>query len=223
MIIGYSDSGEPTDLEIGTLVTQREKARQENDYTAADMIRRELKAVGVEIHDKHKMWITSNGRKGQVPSWQVLQQPPQGRPMMQNFAMLTLPDGLQIKIEGPMLSRIMAMLQAPQQVQVPPRPPPPAYANAHGPRQQASAPRAAQEAVNFINSRARQGGRISDADIQWLIETREGLRKAKDFSSADLVRDAMRNQLGVEIYEKEKRWACSDGRSGAIPLWDAVA
>lgn len=222
VIIGYS--GEPTELEITTLVTQREKARQENDYTTADMIRRELKAVGVDIHDKQKMWISSDGRKGPVPSWQGLQQPPppQGRPAMQNFATLTLPDGMQIRIEGPMLSRVMAMLQAPQPVQAPPRPPPPAYTHAHGPRQ-ASVPRAAQEAINFINSCARQGGRISDADIQWLIETREGLRKARDFSSADIVRDAVRSQLGVEIHEKEKRWACSDGRSGEVPMWDAVA
>ena len=48
------------------------------------------------------------------------------------------------------------------------------------------------------------------------------MRKGKDFSSADLVRDAMRAQLGIEIHEKEKRWAAADGRQGEIPMWDAV-
>lgn len=198
------------------------------------MIRQELKALGVEIQDKTKVWRASDGRQGPVPAWDsigTMGAPPAPVPapyhgrQMQSFATLTLPDGMQLRIEGPMLNRVMAMLQAPQQPIVgraaygmPPPPPTQALprSNATG---NLSNPSAA-EAVNYITSCSRQRKGMSNDDIQWLVQTRESLRKGKDFASADMVRDAMRSQLGIEIHEKEKRWEASDGRQGQIPMWD---
>jgi len=73
VILGYHARGGPTDLEITTLVVQREKVRQSGDFGTSDMIRNELRAVGVEIYDKEKIWKASDGRQGPVPSWQQVQ------------------------------------------------------------------------------------------------------------------------------------------------------
>merc|ERR1719215_1013702 len=73
VIIGYRGQGGPTDVEITTLVVQREKARQSGDWGTADMIREELKQSGVDIYDKEKHWRASDGRSGPVPSWGVIQ------------------------------------------------------------------------------------------------------------------------------------------------------
>lgn len=68
VIIGFHAAG-PSDVEITTLVSQREKVRQAGDYATADMIRDELKVHGVEIYDKEKRWTSKDGRQGQVPSF----------------------------------------------------------------------------------------------------------------------------------------------------------
>jgi len=73
VIIGWHSKTGPTDLEITTLVNQREKARQSSDWATSDMIRNELRAVGVEIYDKEKVWKATDGRQGPVPSWQQIQ------------------------------------------------------------------------------------------------------------------------------------------------------
>lgn len=73
VVIGYNAGGgsgpSPTDMEISTLVEQREKARSTSDWKMADMIRDELKQWGVDIFDKDKVWRCSDGRNGQVPQW----------------------------------------------------------------------------------------------------------------------------------------------------------
>jgi cysteinyl-tRNA synthetase len=73
VIIGFHARGGPTDLEITTLVVQREKVRQAGDFGTSDMIRNELRTVGVEIYDKEKMWKATDGRQGPVPTWQQIQ------------------------------------------------------------------------------------------------------------------------------------------------------
>merc|ERR1719262_226053 len=94
IVIGYRSGGNgdkqpggPTDVEISTIVQQREKARHQSDWTTADMIRDELKQWGVEIYDKDKIWKCSDGRNGMVPSWDQVSagpapgpQPPAGGP-----------------------------------------------------------------------------------------------------------------------------------------------
>mmetsp|Transcript_35658 Transcript_35658/g.76037 ORF Transcript_35658/g.76037 Transcript_35658/m.76037 type:complete len:103 (-) Transcript_35658:124-432(-) len=79
----------------------------------------------------------------------------------------------------------------------------------------------AQEAVNFISQ--SQGRMLSDQEIEWLVGMRERVRQNKDFSSSDELRNLMRNALGIELLEKEKRWQASDGRQGVIPLWTSLA
>ncbi|CAE7225494.1 cysS, partial [Symbiodinium pilosum] len=53
IITGFR-ANELSDVEVSTLVLQREKARMANDYELSDMIRDELKNHGVTIDDKRK-------------------------------------------------------------------------------------------------------------------------------------------------------------------------
>ena len=71
------------DAEIVALVTQRESARRQRDYGAADALRERLRAGGVSLLDKEKLWSTLDGRRGtfatEVPT--VLQaEPPADAP-----------------------------------------------------------------------------------------------------------------------------------------------
>merc|ERR1740121_2529594 len=77
----------------------------------------------------------------------------------------------------------------------------------------------AKEALNFISQCQAAGRPASDAEIEWLVTLREKIRQGKDFQSADLIRNGLRDQLGVNLQEKEKRWMSNDGRQGVIPMW----
>lgn len=263
-IIGYRGQGGATDLEINTLVVQREKARQSSDFATADKIRQELKQFGVDILDKEKIWRSTDGRQGPVPSWTAIQggvDPAQAQQMMQapviGGAYVQSPYGVvpgvhaqahsmgmvggqDAALRNQIIQAALAAAQNPaaagrtlqllQQATGQPIMPQPMYG------MQAARPTAipqptaggrvapeAQEGINFISQCKAAGRPVADAEIEWLVGTREKLRQNKDFSSADSLRQALRSQLGVELYEKEKRWVSQDGRQGQIPLWDRLA
>merc|ERR1719150_3271481 len=69
-----------------------------------------------------------------------------------------------------------------------------------------------QQAMQILSDCAATGRVAEDAEIVWLIGVREKLRYKKEFTVADDLRNALRNTLSIELYEKEKRWAMADGR-----------
>eukprot|EP00747_Dinoflagellata_sp_TGD_P182521 gnl/TRDRNA2_/TRDRNA2_36801_c0_seq1.p1 gnl/TRDRNA2_/TRDRNA2_36801_c0~~gnl/TRDRNA2_/TRDRNA2_36801_c0_seq1.p1 ORF type:complete len:433 (+),score=91.92 gnl/TRDRNA2_/TRDRNA2_36801_c0_seq1:86-1300(+) len=253
IVVGYRGTGELTDLEINTLIIEREKARQGNDYNKSDMIRDELKLHGVTILDKEKIWRTNSGRSGGVPTWNGLtgpnpvhggmsaapqysapQQPQRHPPPRreedpQSAAIWDAMYQAGVPIDA--AERTMSILQqrkvlppayGPPKAALPPhggynhRQPPPPPANVRGLPPQ---PRELVDALKFCTQLA-SSRRVAVEDIQWLVDTRERMRHSKDFHSADELRDAMKRQLSVDLFEKEKRWQASDGRQGAIPAWE---
>jgi len=280
VIMGYHGPNGPTDLEISTLIMQREKARQINDFATGDMIRDELKAVGVEIFDKEKKWTTKDGRQGTVPGWtsggaggtavttsggaggangllpqlQTQLQSPrttlvasnggataaaaalnpgniainvlQAQVVQAALAASTTPEGavrtLQLlnlaagAFNEPVVIH-QAVTPAPATIPAPKSNKPPATAPGTAP------PSAeATEAMNFMAESQSTGRQVQDAEIEWLVGIREKCRFKKDFSSSDELRNAMRNMLGIELFEKEKRWTIPDGRQGTIPMFNSV-
>jgi len=255
-IIGYRGSAGPTDMEISALVVQREKARQSSDYSTADQVRDELKAAGVEIYDKEKVWRASDGRSGPVPAWaaivanggagplqpSMLAKPTTTAPSVAGLGGLgglglgglglgglSLGAGANANVQVQVIqaaldaarnpataARTLQLLQQASKgggasLGLPGKAP--ATASRQTPE--------ASEALNFL-TRRRPGQTASDAEIDWLVGCREKLRHAKDFAGADQMRDALRSSLGVELYEKEKRWQASDGRQGVIPTWTSL-
>jgi len=276
VIIGFHARGGPTDLEITTLVVQREKVRQSGDFGTSDMIRNELRAVGVEIYDKEKVWKATDGRQGPVPSWQQiqagggaggnavggltaaaaavqLQQPTMmgamgGLTQMQQIALMqssgqaiglgnaTLMQDqvLQNQImQNQLMQAAMAAATTPSQAEQTLK-----LLQARGTNtglQQGNSPSAItdagtgalcpeyQQAMQILADCAATGRVAEDAEILWLISIREKLRYKKDFTAADDLRNALRNSLSIELFEKEKRWSTPDGRQGLIPMFSDLA
>jgi len=250
VIIGYRGAAGPTDLEISTLVVQRERARQTGDYATGDLIRTELRQAGVEINDQDKTWNSTDGRQGPVPSWSAIQAGAGDAPVVQtgvmnmnmNMNMNMAPAAAHgahgsTNLQNQVIQAALAAAQDPtsavrtlqllQQVSGAPAPRVTNKPAALPAPMQMQTPPAVKspetrEALEFISQCQATGRQAQDAEIDWLVGFREKLRQAKDWASADAVRNAMRSSLGVELYEKEKRWAAADGRCGSIPMWGSM-
>eukprot|EP00413_Alexandrium_margalefii_P042407 CAMPEP_0204598336 /NCGR_PEP_ID=MMETSP0661-20131031/54259_1 /ASSEMBLY_ACC=CAM_ASM_000606 /TAXON_ID=109239 /ORGANISM="Alexandrium margalefi, Strain AMGDE01CS-322" /LENGTH=380 /DNA_ID=CAMNT_0051609039 /DNA_START=66 /DNA_END=1208 /DNA_ORIENTATION=- len=228
VIIGYRTDGTPSDLEISRLVVQRERARQSSDFATSDMIRDELMAMGVQIQDREKIWRSSNGRQGTVPSWAEIiaggGAPPSGvrGGAAPGMAQVNA-GGLQDQIVQAALAAAqnpnsaMHTLQMLQQA-AGGRAAAPAAAPATG----GSVNAECQGALEFVSQCQAAGRAVLDAEIEWLVSLREKFRQLKDFPSSDALRNAMRNSLGIQFEEKEKMWKCNDGRAGNIPMWSMI-
>jgi len=59
-----ASSGTMSDAEIVALVAQREAARKQRDFATADSIRTKMRACGVNLDDKERVWSVSDGRRG---------------------------------------------------------------------------------------------------------------------------------------------------------------
>eukprot|EP00933_Yihiella_yeosuensis_P024973 TRINITY_DN1935_c0_g1_i1.p1 TRINITY_DN1935_c0_g1~~TRINITY_DN1935_c0_g1_i1.p1 ORF type:complete len:404 (+),score=109.09 TRINITY_DN1935_c0_g1_i1:77-1288(+) len=245
-IIGFRSGGHqgPTDMEISTLVVQREKARQANDYALSDKIRDELRAHGVEIRDKDKIWKAADGRQGPVPNWMQIGGGVQPQMPQMGYQQQMMAPQQQFQgrggggVQDQLMQAAMAASQNPataartlQLIQ---------QASGGGAQMQRpmGQPRTTQsfgggcgggvaggelqQALGTIQQCQSQGRSPADYEITWLVQVREKLRQSKDFSSADALRNALR-PLGIELYEKEKRWTCNDGRQGMIPAWNQLA
>eukprot|EP00408_Alexandrium_pacificum_P009233 CAMPEP_0171231198 /NCGR_PEP_ID=MMETSP0790-20130122/39781_1 /TAXON_ID=2925 /ORGANISM="Alexandrium catenella, Strain OF101" /LENGTH=406 /DNA_ID=CAMNT_0011697419 /DNA_START=81 /DNA_END=1301 /DNA_ORIENTATION=- len=240
VIIGYRGGAGPTDLEISTLVVQREKARQNNDYNTSDMIRNELRAVGVEIKDREKIWVASDGRQGPVPTWSAVMAGGDTPGFAQGMAATT--GGMAASNSNSLRDQVvqaalaaasnpnnaLKTLQMLQQVGgAPPSAMAPKPTRAAQPAQARAAPTATDpeciEAITFVSSCQAAGRAPTDAEIDWLVGLREKFRSQKAFNDADALRQEMRGTLGIELDEKTKQWSCSDGRQGVIPMWSSMS
>lgn len=241
VIIGYRGDAGPSDVEINTLVLQREKARQASDFATADMIRNELRAAGVDIFDKDKMWKSKDGRRGQVPVWDMMGAKPAGFAAPGQVQHLA-PAGVRHQhvvsedIQSQIIQAALATASNPVTAQKTLHllQSMAASSPALPPKRQVlkSAPVGnmvvqggsveLQETMSFCSQCTTTGRTPTDAEIQWLVEVREQMRFKKCYAEADSLRESMRG-LGIELFEKEKRWSCNDGRQGGIPMFGSFA
>mmetsp|Transcript_91185 Transcript_91185/g.284163 ORF Transcript_91185/g.284163 Transcript_91185/m.284163 type:complete len:387 (-) Transcript_91185:109-1269(-) len=232
VIIGYRGANGPTDLEISTLVVQRERARQGNDYATSDMIRNELRAVGVEIQDREKTWRSSDGRQGTVPSWSDIIGGAGGAPVISPaVAAPAVAQANAASLRNQVVQAALVASQNPataartlqilQQVTGAPAAPMKASGRAAAPAAGRSNAEC-QQAVEFVSQCQAAGRAPLDAEIDWLVGLREKFRQQRDFTSADELRNALRHTLSIELNEKEKMWKSNDGRMGAIPMWNSL-
>eukprot|EP00929_Paragymnodinium_shiwhaense_P012830 TRINITY_DN120722_c0_g1_i1.p1 TRINITY_DN120722_c0_g1~~TRINITY_DN120722_c0_g1_i1.p1 ORF type:complete len:412 (+),score=87.59 TRINITY_DN120722_c0_g1_i1:67-1302(+) len=250
-VLGYgqADKG-PTNVEIMTLIVEREKARQVNDYAKSDMIREDLKRAGVIVLDKAKTWKASDGRSGVVPSFSDIQATG-GQPAI-DTNVIAEPDAIKAgsgveELQEKIFQAAVLCVQNPAMAQqtlkmlsdlVTAGPPGveaerPALFKATkvaagGGEQFANNPSSSlwmqppREALQFALNWHQGHEDLRDGDIQWLVETRERLRAKKDFAGSDVLRDALKSKMHVDLLEKEKRWIGPDGRCGVIPSWDSL-
>jgi len=228
-ILGFRGSHGPTDLEITTLVVQREKARQSGDWASSDMVRDELRAVGVEIYDKEKMWKANDGRQAAIPSWSQIQSGcavigpvsklGAGGLNQQQLQALLMPLASSGEGGGVQSQVLAAAIMAAQNPATAAKTLQMLNGRSMEPAENEEQSQKVREALRFIEDCQDTGRAATDAEINWLVGIREKCRQAKDFKAADEMRTALSNVLGVQLQEKEKRWETEDGRHGSIPMW----
>jgi len=245
IIVGYRGTAGPSDHEITVLVSSREKARHSNDYATSDMIRDELRAYGVDLNDKLKVWRTLEGRQGSIPTWQSIQLggassrvggvvgamplQPMGFAGAEaahagDVRQQVIQAALQAASNPATAARTLQLLQtvggaSHVGIRAPALPTPPPRP---GPAVSAVARSPeANEAAVLVNQIQTQNRLAMDPEIDRLVSLREKVRQAKDFAAADELRELFRS-VGIELQEREKRWTTTDGRVGAIPLWTSL-
>jgi len=245
VIIGYRGAGGPTDVEISTLVIQRERARQSSDFATSDMIRDELRAAGVEIQDREKTWRCSDGRQGAIPSWgEIIAGAGAGPTTRGTGAAPVMPQANGNNLQNQVVQAALAAAQNPntamrtlqilQQASgpqvmgggVPVKPVgrvmPTTVVAGGGGGGGGNVSAECREALEFVSQCQAAGRPPLDAEIDWLVGLREKFRASKDFNSSDTLRNAMRGTLGIQFDEKDKTWKANDGRTGAIPMWNSI-
>lgn len=228
----------PSKIEI--LVVEREKARLQSDYDKADKIREELKLAGVELWDKDRVWRrVADGKSGPIPTFEAL-----GNASFGLAAPMFAPLGGKGGMGAMKKQNIMAAVQNPRMAQ---RTMQMLGSQASskgcgkgGQRgvnlgvkagtinkakvNKASAAKTgeAKEAFSFINQCMKMGRTPDDAEVTWLVGLREKVRHKKDFAAADELRTAMKEQVEIEVFDKDKYWITADGRRGAVPSFDEL-
>lgn len=182
-----------TDAEIATRVAQREDARAAKNWAQADAIRDELRRQGVELLDNQKLWCTTDGRSGHFTGGAGGYQAPSPLPSARAApAPAVVNHGASSPI-AQVAASIAALLSAPQKP-------------------------AAQGALGRLApalATTPSGLSFSDASIIALVHGRERARERHDWEAADAIRADLRSH-GVDVWDKEKVWRASDGRSGSI-------
>eukprot|EP00929_Paragymnodinium_shiwhaense_P110947 TRINITY_DN782_c0_g2_i1.p1 TRINITY_DN782_c0_g2~~TRINITY_DN782_c0_g2_i1.p1 ORF type:complete len:406 (+),score=120.54 TRINITY_DN782_c0_g2_i1:78-1295(+) len=245
-VLGYGQAGKgPTDTEINTLIIEREKAREHKDFPKSDMIRDELKAQGVIILDKEKRWKSRDGRSGAVPSFDIIKASG-GRPALAKGGAIaglpgavggmdlsqTILNAAMVGQQSPMLAQQTLQLLAQIATQAAGGASP-VIGGAMSPSIPAAARMTAgsvgvgsspdmQKALQVMRQYKQSRRQVSDSDVMWFLSTREKMRAAKDFKGSDSMREALRSEVGIVLFEKEKRWQSNDGRGGAIPSWSEL-
>ena len=178
-----------TDQDIQTRIAGRENARMNKDWATADRIRSELRALGVEIHDKNKVWKTTDGRSGALSAYATV---------------CSLSDEeLESLVKKRDDARRMRDFSSSDQLR----------------EQLRAAGVELFDSDHVWKSTDGRigviGQHLTDASINMMLNAREVARQKRDFGRADKIRDQLRAR-GLQIFDKEKMWKAADGRQGYI-------
>lgn len=185
------------DAEIQARVSEREEARRSKDWERSNVLRDQMRDVGIELDDKNSVWRTLTGREGSytgVPR----------APML---------SGLQIQQLICERERLRAAKQfdAADHVRV--------KLAQHGveifdtERLWRSAD--GQQGV-IITGGHEVHCTLADGEIAMRVKQREEARASKRWADADVIRNELRT-LGIEFLDKQRAWCTTDGRQGPYP------
>jgi len=206
IVTGGADAAcQLTDAQIGARVQQREEARSRKDFATADTVRTGLRAAGVELLDKRKTWVTTDGRTG---------------PYQQMSNALALP-GLNMKVgAGGLNFNQLSLLGANLGIGLNNTNALALAGGGGGGGNKPSGPAGgvgAQPGGSAFKNAVPGAATLADDEIAAFVHDREKKRRQDhDFQGADAIRNHLRAH-GVEVWDKEKTWRANDGRSGLIP------
>lgn len=214
-------------VDIMRLVVQREQARQQKDWALADNFRERLAALGVTLFDKNSSWKAADGRSGRIPSFTEVENGGGNA----DVVMQAMEDKANNIPAPPVYSsdseegQIKNLIQQREQ--------------ARGSKDFTRSDQIRDELKGMgvdiydkdkiwksksglcgvvLGYRTGNSPCPTDVEISTLVQQREKARQTSDWTMGDMIRDELK-QWGVSIYDKDKVWKCSDGRSGPVPAW----
>jgi len=191
---GHQGKCRMKDKDIQRKIKQREEARSAKDWKKADSMRDELRTQGVELIDKQKSWTTTDGRHGNYDgSKSDYSGGGSGGGCGGNWGGDSWSGGC----GGSGMSNGMGDDWE--------------AANAMA----AGNAMASMAAMSMMSPMAAGMRALSDPTIKALIQGRERAREHRDWAASDAIRDDLKC-FGVEVWDKDKVWRSSDGRSGTI-------
>lgn len=203
-----------TNEEIQERIQQREDARSAKDWDRADVLRNDLRDLGVELDDKASMWRTSSGRSGTYNGMPLYGSTSSG---YASSTSIVGHSGHGQRVDPAMVSRLVADRERCRSQHD--------YDSADEIRRQLVGLgveifdnertwRSADGQSGLIVTGGHQGTVfLSNQEIYQRVCQREEARQRKDFVHADSIRDDLRQQ-GVELLDQHKVWSTSDGRQG---------
>jgi len=221
---------------IEKLVAERERLRAGSDFEAADELRRQLAQMGVELFDNERIWKTADGHRGVIITGghevQCMLNEVQiaGRVLQREEARNGKDFATADMIRDELRRQGVELLDAQKTwctadgrqgnysggYSVPQ----PGYAaqssrGAIGAGNAALASMSSSRMTSSPLTNNPAAGTLSTASIVALVSGREYVREAKDWRSADEIRNDLRAH-GVDVWDKDKLWRANDGRQGPI-------
>jgi len=184
--------------QIEQLIQERQQAREMKDYARSDELREQLRAQGIQVHDKEGIWQSSDGRTGILSGYVAASLP---RPAHARLAPLPLPLGNHGPCRAPLRLCVPAVRRR-------------ALAKTANTCTHART-RACSACRQQMGGGGMGGGPLNEQQINALIQQREQARAMKDWTTGDRIRDQLR-QSGIDIFDREKYWRARDGRQGMI-------
>lgn len=186
------------DHEIQARVQEREEARRAKEWERSNVLRDELRRIGVELNDKESVWRTLQGRQG---SYSASPRAP-SLPGATIHHLIAERERLRAQQDFDAADQLRAKLAQ------------------HG--VEIFDAERLWRTVDGQQGVIITGGHevicmFTDSEISARVAKREEARMGKHWSEADNIRDDLRRQ-GVEVLDSQRIWCTTDGRQGPYPL-----
>ena len=208
-----------SDAQIHQLLTEREDLRRQRDYAGADTKREQLRAYGLQLDDRTKIWKTTDGRSGMIgQATSIAASATQAISDAEINQMIEAREEARRAKDYPTSDRMREEMRA-KGISIDDKTK--TWRCVDGRRGTIMGPSGQPApAGHFVGSSQFRsapppGQPLSDYDISRMIDEREEARRVRDYQRADLLRDEFRAR-GVQVDDRAKSWSTSDGRRGVI-------
>ena len=209
--------------DVQALLKKREEARKAKDWTTADALRTELRALGVQLFDQEGVWKGADGNMGMYTSGKLadggIKLMLDAREAARKAKDFALADSIRedLRARGLQISDDEKKWTSTESGRS-------GYFGGKQPPVYAMLPQFGMP-PGFGAAGMAPGGApppSSEADILYLVAQREIARMSNDWGTADRLRDTLR-AAGINLSDNDHTWTAADGRSGTIDRDSAAA
>jgi len=200
----HANSQSATDEEIAALVAGREKARKIQDWAEADRLSGVLLVKGVTVDDSRRIWVARDGRQGQMPRpCSLSNEEIAARLEEREFARKEKDWAVSDRIRKELKNGGVRVSDTTR-----------AWRASDGRRGTIDGGVVASLGGGNYNA-PNATATLGKAELETMLQERDDARKAKDWHTADTIRDQARSS-GVDFQDKLGIWVATDGRAGVL-------